>query len=1224
MGLTRIYDSENNTDASSFTFAGATVADGFIVAVIAAQSDTTAPTSSEVTAATLAGASAQSLNGVDVPDWFDFGNHASGIYFAVWEYSGGNTAEDIFIDFGSHTQISCRLTLYHTTDPYDVDPAWFDSTYEYVSSGLSLTTDVDGDELAVLALEREDYGVPTWVNATGDVNENTDDFGERIGYNNAISAGTTVSCDPGSWAARTMAGVVFVEGAGGPLTAPVGLATEADTALAPLPSLAAPAGIAIEADIALAPAPAQGLPVGLSAEADQALPLDAALAAPVGMASEIDTAFALSLYTPPVVGLAEETDTALPLSPVLSESAGLAAEADTALALTGKQIVPYGQIGRLSSEEFVFPFLWNPPSGLVQGVDFDVWGEHNGTPDGAELHVSLPETATPSGAGVFGFPIFGWGNPNGGEGMAVTPKQLSAVTSLWNYVDLRYTGTGNFTGLFEAMLTSSPGAGQDKKLEVGVWLRPGNVTAKQYAYLYTGYEYLGHITDAWGQVWRCHFLPGEGSSETGYVIWFPADFEDRLVAQFDYVAMAKFAIAAIYALDPVTYANVTESLWLTGLMTGPEPLVNPGLNVLKRHTWLRDWDNSSYVDLGDASHNIIPNSGMDGAYAWGELWSGKSIADGVYYFDAVPQYYPGPILVPSDVAQVYRITGTAVSLTEGSFRFQFSDTEATAEISSAGDFDMLLTAPADDATLVISPRGAGTNTFVLDNVKATPVQTTGGPVGLATETDSALAPTAVLKAAPGIAAETDTALAPDAVQQVAAGLAVEADAALPIGAVLVAPVGLASEADTAFALSPNVPGIVGLAHETDTAMPLTARVAAAAGVASETDAALAPGAALQGAAGLAVETDGALPIGAVISAPAGQASEADTAFALAPNVAAAVGLALETDTALPLTARVAAAAGLASETDAAMAPGAALQGAAGRAEETDAALPVGAVISAPVGMASESDSAFALTPNVPGIVGLALETDTALPLTARVAATPGLATETDAALAPGAALQGAVGQAVETNGALPIGAVLAAPVGVASEADTAFALVPNIPGTVGLALETDTAFPLVATLAVPAGIAIEADSALAPAPVVGLPAGQALETDLALPLAAVLAAPVGQADETDAALSLAPVVSAPVGLAVEADVALPQAGKLSAPAGLAIEADTALAPAPAQALPAGLAVETDLALALSATLGPLMLPGEAIDVSLSVTEIDVRVEVHRIDVRLSATPTDIG
>lgn len=262
------------------------------------------------------------------------------------------------------------------------------------------------------------------------------------------------------------------------------------------------------------------------------------------------------------------------------------------------------------------------------------------------------------------------------------------------------------------------------------------------------------------------------------------------------------------------------------------------------------------------------------------------------------------------------------------------------------------------------------------------------PVGLAAETDTALALAGVSVLATGMASEADTALALAGQQIKATGLASEADTALALGGVQLLAVGLAAEADTALALAALQLQAVGLAAEADSALALAGVQILAAGMAEEMDTALAlaPGAA-PGATGLAVETD--------------------TAFALTQVQLAVVGLAVETDAALALTGVQLKAAGLASE--------------------ADTALALGAVQIGTTGMASEADSALALTALQSKATGLALETDTALPLAGVQLKSVGLASETDTALGLSLFVPGGVGMAVETETAFALAAVVIAP-----------------------------------------------------------------------------------------------------------------------------------------------------------------------------------------------------
>ena len=144
----------------------------------------------------------------------------------------------------------------------------------------------------------------------------------------------------------------------------------------------------------------------------------------------------------------------------------------------------------------------------------------------------------------------------------------------------------------------------------------------------------------------------------------------------------------------------------------------------------------------------------------------------------------------------------------------------------------------------------------------------GGPVGLSSESDAALALIASQRLAVGLAAETDAALALAAGQVLTVGLAAETDSSFALPAVQVAPVGLAIEIDAAVELAAGgAAGAVGLTIETDSALALSASQSAAVGLASESDTALPLLAwSLTASVGLAVEVDAAFAlIGSVIT-----------------------------------------------------------------------------------------------------------------------------------------------------------------------------------------------------------------------------------------------------------------------------------------------------------------------------------------------------------------------
>ena len=143
-----------------------------------------------------------------------------------------------------------------------------------------------------------------------------------------------------------------------------------------------------------------------------------------------------------------------------------------------------------------------------------------------------------------------------------------------------------------------------------------------------------------------------------------------------------------------------------------------------------------------------------------------------------------------------------------------------------------------------------------------PSAVVGTPVGIATETDTALTLAGRQLRTVGIAAESATAIAPAGVQIRPAGLAVESDTAQTLAGRQMRAAGVATETDSAFSLGSGVSGGVGVATETDSALPLAGTQLRAVGLSLEIDASF------------------ALTSPEMSSGPVGLAAEIDTAFSL--------------------------------------------------------------------------------------------------------------------------------------------------------------------------------------------------------------------------------------------------------------------------------------------------------------------------------------------------------
>lgn len=199
-------------------------------------------------------------------------------------------------------------------------------------------------------------------------------------------------------------------------------------------------------------------------------------------------------------------------------------------------------------------------------------------------------------------------------------------------------------------------------------------------------------------------------------------------------------------------------------------------------------------------------------------------------------------------------------------------------------------------------------------------------------------------------------------------------------------VGLASETDTALAVTPERLLALNLATEADTALPVAHIKTVQVGLANEVNSGLAVQPERIYTLGLSSEVDSALPVTPVLGAKiitVGIAPETDSALGATPERARTLGLASETDTALSVTPQLGVkivTVGLASEADSAQPVQPLRTIAVGQASEADTALPVAAGRAVNIGIAATTDTAFALGHSKAVQLGIASEVDTALPL----------------------------------------------------------------------------------------------------------------------------------------------------------------------------------------------------------------------------------------------------
>lgn len=195
----------------------------------------------------------------------------------------------------------------------------------------------------------------------------------------------------------------------------------------------------------------------------------------------------------------------------------------------------------------------------------------------------------------------------------------------------------------------------------------------------------------------------------------------------------------------------------------------------------------------------------------------------------------------------------------------------------------------------------GTTFAPARNVRPVYSAAAGTPVGLSSETDTALALAAVAAKALGLSTEADSALALAGSSVRATGLAAESDAAVALLPRQILAAGRADEADTALELSPGAAaGAVGVSVESDTALALAARQMAPVGLAADASLAFALGAVSASIAGLSLEIDTSFALPAVQAMQAGRADEADESLALTIGGPMPVGEAVEHDEALAL------------------------------------------------------------------------------------------------------------------------------------------------------------------------------------------------------------------------------------------------------------------------------------------------------------------------------------
>lgn len=284
------------------------------------------------------------------------------------------------------------------------------------------------------------------------------------------------------------------------------------------------------------------------------------------------------------------------------------------------------------------------------------------------------------------------------------------------------------------------------------------------------------------------------------------------------------------------------------------------------------------------------------------------------------------------------------------------------------------------------------------------------------------------------------------------------------------PIGLAAETDTALALS--FPPVVGRADETDTALPLDGINFAQdgdlflfgddSGNESSMGGLKVFGGFLSSGVGLTIaqvsETDAAQSIAARQSRAIGQVAELNAAQALASPQAKALGQVAELDSAQAIASAQARAVAQIVETDAAQAVTLGASGSAlGQVVENDAAQGLASPQRKAVAQIAETDAAQGLAATQTRAIGQAAELDAATALTQRQARQIGQAQEIDAAtsVTGSGALQLDQQQGFET--AQPLAVAQRMAIGLVLETDGTQALGASTGLAISQAVETDAA-----------------------------------------------------------------------------------------------------------------------------------------------------------------------
>ncbi len=725
----------------------------------------------------------------------------------------------------------------------------------------------------------------------------------------------------------------------------------------------------------------------------------------IGLSTETDSAFGITALKNQSFGLASETNSAFALSALKARAIGLASETDTALDISPTTAIVTKTVGA-SGADYI----------TVQGaLDWFVANHNYGT--GGIARVQIIDSGTYTFSTTYSLNLTG------------TPSSTA-------YLEITSTATEPIAG---PVINCTQTAGA--------------------AFV---------VTDVWTYIHNVEFQLNTTSTDTR-CIRILGGSDDVLISRCNFVALNQANDQdAIYAGAVPMDASIDHCTFV-GFGRGAIASIHFS-NDTETQTWSIDHcsmavgTTSGELDGGAISVRRAHASNTFNFNVYNTLafvWSGTSSSD-LYNENGTSSTvnYTGSANIAEDASVEAKYTSSYNSVTftetaptsgENAWLTEIdSATETAIDLDIAGENTFTVTQNGVDRTGSEPDARQDFSTDIMGNARgATPTigafENAAGffqAIGLASETDTALAKTWSKGRSIGLASETDTAFVMARLKGEQLGLSSEADTAFAMAHARILQLALAAETDTAFAMTSSAATVIGLSTETDTAFPITTSAATPIGLSVETDSAFALGRAKAEAIALASETDSAFPILYALGRQIGLASEADTAQAFTHKLAVAMGLASETDSALQFLIGAGVQIGIAAETDTGFSFGSAKNQAIGLASETDSGQVIAAVRDIALLLASETDSALAMTFSAGVSIGLAQETDTALAVSSAKTLEIAIASETDSAQAMPPTRLIPVQQALETDSAFIMDYSRAVSMGLASETDSAFVVTP--------------------------------------------------------------------------------------------------------------------------------------------------------------------------------------